>query len=52
MLNPNRTTTRHIIIKMEKLKERILKAARKITKIEKKFIKDQQKKKKKKKTES
>ena len=27
-LNPNRPTPRHIIIKMEKVKERILKAAR------------------------
>ena len=28
MLNSNRTTPRHIIIKMAKVKERILKAAR------------------------
>ena len=28
MLNPNRPTPRHIIIKMAKVKERILKAAR------------------------
>ena len=27
-MNPNRTTTRHIIIKMAKVKERILKATR------------------------
>jgi len=27
-LNPNRPTTRHIIVKMAKVKERILKAAR------------------------